>query len=336
MRGRGEWVVPGVKLIGVGHQQPARVVTNHELEQLVETSDEWITRRVGIRERRWASADEPLEWLAAQAARQALDYAGLTADEVDLVLVATCTAPQRSPNTACLVMNELGMTNHAPGIDINVVCAGFSYAVAMAQQAIAAGSAVTALVIGAERLIDVTDFTDRTTCVLTADGAGAVVLRASDENQVSDVVWGSTPQLGTAVRIGPADGGKFAQDGQTVFKWTTFELPKIAGQVIERSGHRPDQIAAIVLHQANLRIIEPLAGKLGCENAVVARDVVESGNTSAASIPIALSKLVREQNLPEGSPILLFGFGGGLSWSGQVVGAPPAPASLPAGTVEVD
>lgn len=319
----GEWTqVPGVKLIGVGHHQPRRVVTNHELEQLVDTSDEWITRRVGIRERRWAGDDEPLEFLASQAARNALDHAGLVPEEVDLVIVATCTAQTRSPNTATQVAAALGMTNNAPGIDINVVCAGFSYALAMAQQSIQAGAATTALVIGAERLTDVTDFTDRTTCVLTADGAGAVVLTASEQNQISPVLWGSVPQMGPAVRISPADGGKFAQDGRAVFKWTTFELPRIAAEVIERSEHQPSEIAAIVLHQANLRIIEPLASKIGCENAIVATDVVTSGNTSAASIPMALSKLLAENPLPEGAPILLFGFGGGLSYSGQVVGAP--------------
>jgi len=312
----------GSRLVSVGHFQPERVVPNSELEQMVETSDEWITRRVGIRERRWAGPDETVAVMATRAAQDALAKAGLTPDQVDLVMVATCSAVDRSPNTACRVALALGMTHSPPCIDINTACSGFPNALAMAQHAIAAGSATTALVIGAEKLTDFTDFTDRTTCVLTADGAGAFVVTADETEQISPVLWGAVPALGDAVRIQRDEHDKFAQNGQAVFRWTTFELPRIAKEVLDRAGIAPVDLGAIVLHQANLRIIEPLARKIGALNAVVATDVTESGNTSAASIPLALSKLQERDPLPGGTSVLLFAFGGGLTYAGQVVRIP--------------
>jgi 3-oxoacyl-[acyl-carrier-protein] synthase-3 len=176
-------------------------------------------------------------------------------------------------------------------------------------------------VIGVEKLSDFTDWTDRTTCVLIGDGAGAAVLVATDEPEIGPVVWGSVPEMSDAVRIEGRDG-KFAQEGQSVFRWTTTQLPVIARQVCEKGGVTPEELGGVVLHQANLRIIEPLAKRLGAVNAVVARDVIESGNTSAASIPIALSKLVERREIPAGAPVLLFGFGGGLSYAGQIIRCP--------------
>ncbi|MFX4273730.1 beta-ketoacyl-ACP synthase III [Propionibacteriaceae bacterium Y1685] len=313
----------GTRLLAVGHHQPARVVPNSELETMVDTNDEWIQRRVGIVERRWAGPDETVVTMGAEAARMALTKSGLAAGDIDMVIVATCTAQDRSPNTASQISLALGISGHA-ALDINVACSGFPHAIALAQQAIAVGSATNALVIGTEKLTDFTDFTDRTTCVLTADGAGAFVLSATEEEtQVSPVLWGSIPEMGSAVRISPDEhDNKFSQDGKAVFRWTTFELPEIARTVVERAELDPSELAAIVLHQANLRIITPLASKIGAEQAVVATDVTESGNTSAASIPMALSKLLSTTPLPPGAPILLFAFGGGLSYAGQVIGAP--------------
>lgn len=312
----------GSRLLSVGHFQPERVVPNTELEQMVETSDEWITRRVGIRERRWASPEESVDVLATRAAQDALHKAGLDAAEVDLVLVATCSALDRSPNMACRVALALGMEHNPAAVDVNAACSGFTHAVAFAQHAIACGSARTALVIGAEKLTDITDFTDRSTCVLTADGAGAFLLTADDREHLSPVLWGSVPEMGDAVRIQHSEGDKFAQNGAGVFRWTTFELPKIALEVVKRAGITPEDLGAIVLHQANLRIIEPLASKIGATNAIVATDITESGNTSAASVPLALSKLLERHPLPSGTPILLFAFGGGLTYAGMVVQAP--------------
>jgi 3-oxoacyl-[acyl-carrier-protein] synthase-3 len=223
---------------------------------------------------------------------------------------------------ASRVAARLGITGQPATIDINTACSGFPHSVAIAQHAIAAGASRTALVIGAEKLTDVTDFTDRTTCVLTADGAGAFLLTADPDEYISPVLWGCVPELGDAVRIERADNDKFAQNGRAVFRWTTFELPQIARDVLDRAKVAPEDLAAIVLHQANLRIIEPLAAKIGTVNAVVATDVTESGNTSAASIPLALSKLQEKDPLPSGAPVLLFAFGGGLAYAGQVVRMP--------------
>lgn len=312
----------GSRVVAVGHFQPERVVTNAELATMVETDDEWIQRRVGIRERRWAAPEETVDVMATRAAQDVLAKASMTADEVDMVIVATCSALDRSPNMSSRVALALGMGNHPVTIDVNTACSGFPHALAIAQHAIGAGANRTALVIGAEKLTDVTDFTDRTTCVLTADGAGAFLITADPDEHISPVLWGCVPELGDAVRIQRNEGDKFAQNGRAVFRWTTYELPQIARDVLDRAKVAPENLAAIVLHQANLRIIEPLAKQIGATNAVVATDVTESGNTSAASIPLALSKLLEKNPLPSGSPVLLFAFGGGLAYAGQVISAP--------------
>ncbi|WP_306326589.1 beta-ketoacyl-ACP synthase III [Streptomyces venezuelae] len=316
----------GTRIAALGHYQPAKVLTNRDLEKLVDTDDAWITSRVGIRTRHVAGPDEPVDELAAHAAGKALATAGLTADDIDLVLVATSTAIDRSPNTAARVAARLGMTSPAT-MDLNVVCAGFTHALATADHAVRAGGSRRALVIGADKMTDVTDWTDRTTCVLVGDGAGAAIVEAVDDEDtgqtpgIGPVLWGSVPEMGHAVRI-EGTPPRFAQEGQSVYRWATQQLPALARQACERSGIAPEELAGVVLHQANLRIIEPLAAKIGAVNAIVARDVVDSGNTSAASIPLALAKLVERGELPSGAPVLLFGFGGNLSYAGQVVRVP--------------
>ncbi|MFE0047442.1 beta-ketoacyl-ACP synthase III [Streptomyces albireticuli] len=310
----------GSRVLALGHYQPARVLTNDELAAMVDTSDEWIRSRVGIRTRRIAEPDETVASMATEAAGKALANSGLAADAIDLVLVATCTADDRSPNTAARVAAALGLGAPAT-MDVNVVCSGFTHALASADHAIRAGAARNALVIGVEKFTSVADWTDRTTCVLVGDGAGAAVVTASDEPGIGPVVWGSVPGMGHAVRI-EGSPSRFAQEGQSVYRWATTQLPPIARQVCERAGVEPEELAAVVLHQANLRIIEPVARKLGAVNAIVATDVTESGNTSAASIPLALSKLVARGEVPHGAPVLLFGFGGNLSYAGQVIRCP--------------
>ncbi|CAL9607814.1 beta-ketoacyl-ACP synthase III [Streptomyces sp. enrichment culture] len=310
----------GSRIAAVGHYQPARVLTNEELTGMVDTSDEWIRSRVGIRTRHIAGPDEPVDELAAHAAAKALAAAGLAPADIDLVLVATSTAVDRSPNTAARVAARLGIPRPA-AMDVNVVCAGFTHALATADHTVRAGAARRALVIGADKMSAVTDWSDRTTCVLVGDGAGAAVVEASEEPGIGPVLWGSVPEMGHAVRI-EGEPARFAQEGQSVYRWATQQLPPLARQACERAGLAPEELAAVVLHQANLRIIEPLAEKIGAVNAVVARDVVESGNTSAASIPLALSKLVERGAITTGDPVLLFGFGGNLSYAGQVVRCP--------------
>ncbi|MEZ0065163.1 3-oxoacyl-[acyl-carrier-protein] synthase-3 [Streptacidiphilus sp. MAP12-20] len=314
----------GSRIVALGHYQPSKVLTNEDLATLVDTSDEWITSRVGIRSRHLAAPDETVADMAARAAEKALAASGFDAESVDLVVVATCTAIDRSPNTAAQVAARLGVPAPA-AFDINTVCSGFSYALATADHALRAGAARRALVIGAEKMSDTVDWTDRTTCVIFADGAGAAILEATGPGEtpgVGPVVWGSDPSKGDAVRIDGWDP-TISQQGQTVFRWATTQIAPIALQACERAGVRPDELAAFVPHQANLRIIDAIAGKLGLsDSAVIARDVVESGNTSAASVPLALSKLVERGEIPSGAPVLLFGFGGGLAYAGQVVRCP--------------
>lgn len=313
----------GSRIAAVGHYQPAKILTNEDLAGMVDTSDEWIRSRVGIRTRHIAGPDEPVDELAAHAGAKAVAAAGLAPDAIDLVLVATSTAIDRSPNMAARVAARLGIPSPA-AMDINVVCAGFTHALATADHAVRAGGATRALVIGADKMSEVADWTDRTTCVLVGDGAGAAVVEAcgpGEEPGIGPVLWGSVPEMGNAVRI-EGTPPLFAQEGQSVYRWATTQLPPLARKACERAGLTPADLAAVVLHQANLRIIEPLAERIGAVNAVVARDVVNSGNTSAGSIPLALSKLVERGEIVHGDPVLLFGFGGNLSYAGQVIRCP--------------
>ncbi|MFD5892690.1 MULTISPECIES: beta-ketoacyl-ACP synthase III [unclassified Streptomyces] len=313
----------GTRIAALGHYQPAKVLTNDDLAGMVDTSDEWIRSRVGIKTRHVGGPDEPVDEMAAHAAAKALAAAGLTPADIDLVLVATSTAIDRSPNMAARVAARLSMGSPAV-MDLNVVCAGFTHALATADHAVRAGAATRALVIGADKMADIADWTDRSTCVLLGDGAGAAVVEAvrpGEEPGIGPVLWGSVPEMGNAVRI-EGTPPRFAQEGQSVYRWATTQLPPIARKVCERAGIAPEDLAAVVLHQANLRIIEPVAQKIGAVNAVIARDVVDSGNTSAASIPMALSKLVERGEVESGAPALLFGFGGNLSYAGQVIRCP--------------
>ncbi|MFE7188184.1 beta-ketoacyl-ACP synthase III [Kitasatospora sp. NPDC057541] len=316
--------MPGSRIIALGHHQPAKVLTNHDLARLVDTSDEWIRQRTGIVTRRIAE-NETVTDLAASAAGKALAAAGLAPEEIDLVVVATCTAMDRCPSIGTQVAGRLGIPA-AVGFDVNNGCAGFCTALATADHAVRAGAARYALVVGAERMSDVTDWTDRSTCVLLGDGAGAAILgpdtATAGRPGVGPVVWGSDPTKGHAVRLDDGWQPRFRQEGQTVYRWATTTLAPIAEEACRRAGLTPADLGAVVTHQANLRIIEALVDRLGAGGAVVARDVVESGNTSAASVPLALAKLVERGEVPTGAPALLLGFGGGLSWAGQVVRCP--------------
>ncbi|MDG4789034.1 ketoacyl-ACP synthase III [Micromonospora sp. WMMD1102] len=309
-------------MIALGHYQPSRVLSNDDLARIVDTNDTWIRERVGIATRRIADSETVAD-MAAAAADKALANSGLAASDIDLVVVATCSAVDRSPNTACRVAAKLGID--APGaFDVNTACSGFSYALATADHALRAGAARNAIVIGAEKLSDFVDWTDRSTCILFGDAAGAAVVTATGDDEpdgIGPVVWGSVPERSDAVRI---EGWRpyIQQEGQSVFRWATTALAPLALKACERAGVAPSEIAAFVPHQANLRIIEGIAKRLDMPQAVIAKDIVESGNTSAASVPLALSKLVERREVPSGAPVLLFGFGGGLTYAGQVVRCP--------------
>jgi 3-oxoacyl-[acyl-carrier-protein] synthase-3 len=306
----------------MGHYQPARVLTNHDLAEMVDTNDEWIRSRVGIESRRIADTETVAD-MAIAAAEKALASSGLAASDIDLIAVANCTSIDRCPNTASRIAARLGVIAPA-AYDLNTACSGFSYALATADHAIRASAARNALVVGAEKLSDFTDWTDRTTCVLFGDGAGAAVVTATEGDEqpgVGPVVWGSAPDKGDVLKI---EGWRpyVWQDGQAVFRWATTSLTEHALLACERAGVAPSEIAAFVPHQANGRIIDAMVRRLRLPNAIIVKDIVESGNTSAASVPLALSKLVERREVPSGAPVLLFGFGGGLTYAGQVIRCP--------------
>jgi 3-oxoacyl-[acyl-carrier-protein] synthase III len=313
----------GSRIVSLGHYQPSRVLTNDELAEMVETSDEWIRDRVGIVSRRIASGEETVADMAFAAAAKALAGSGLTAADIDMVAVATCSSVDRCPNVATRVAARLGIGAPA-AFDVNTACSGFSYGLAMADHAMRAGATRNAIIVGAEKLSDFTDWTDRATCIIFGDGAGAAVVSACGEDEspgVGPVVWGSAPERGDTVRI---EGWRpyIAQEGQAVFRWATTALAPLVLETCEKAGVELVDVAAFVAHQANGRIIDGLAKRLNLPNAVIAKDIVESGNTSSASIPLALSKLVERREVPSGAPVLLFGFGGGLTYAGQVVRCP--------------
>jgi 3-oxoacyl-[acyl-carrier-protein] synthase III len=310
----------GSRILAFGGYQPERVLTNDELATIVETNDEWIRSRVGIAERRVAGPEETTLDMAAHAAGKALAGAGISPDDIDLVLVATCTGESPIPNVSAQLAHRLGIP--APGaFDVNAACAGFCYALSVANDAIRSGSARNVLVAATEKLTAWTDWTDRSTCILFADGAGAAVVAPSDTPGVGPVVWGSDGEK--ADKIYCADRRSFiVQEGQAVFRWATTALHPVALEACRRAGVAPDELAAFVPHQANLRIIEAVARKLGASKAVVADDIVTAGNTSAASIPLALSRLVERGEIPSGAPVLLLGFGAGLTYAGQVITCP--------------
>ncbi|MGV9308355.1 MULTISPECIES: beta-ketoacyl-ACP synthase III [unclassified Nonomuraea] len=313
-------VAPGARILAFGHYQPTNIVTNDDLAKTMDTNDEWIQSRVGIKERRIAPANESEIDMAVQAGGKALAGSGLAAADIDLVIVATCTLESQIPNAAARVASRLGIA--APGaFDVNAACAGFCYALGAASAAVRSGQATNVLVVGTEKLSQWIDWTDRATAVIFADGAGAAVVTASDTPGIGPVVWGSAGDKYDAIIIKDRDSF-LHQEGQTVFRWATTALHPVAREACERAGVDPADLAAFVPHQANLRIIEAIARKIGADNAVIARDIVLAGNTSAASVPLALSRMIERGEVQSGQLALLLGFGAGLTYAGQVVEIP--------------
>jgi 3-oxoacyl-[acyl-carrier-protein] synthase III len=312
---------PGARIISFGGYQPAKVVTNDDLTATLDTTDEWIRSRVGIASRRIAGQDETVTDMAVAAGGKALAASGLEPGEIDLVVVATCTAEAPIPNVAASVGHRLGIP--APGgYDLNAACAGFCYALATASDAIRCGSARYALVVGSEKLSQWVDWTDRSTCIIFADGAGAAVVGpAEDGTGIGPVAWGTAGEHADKIYIRDRNAFLF-QEGQTVFRWATTSLKNVALRACERAGVCPRELDAFVPHQANLRIVEAIARQLGAPDAIVADDIVEAGNTSSASIPLALSRMIEQGKIRPGATVLLLGFGAGLSYAGQVITVP--------------
>lgn len=315
----------GARILGLGASQPEQIVTNADLAARgVATTDEWVRDRVGIVERRFARQDESLVDLGVDAGAKAVADAGLAPADIDAVLFATCTMPSFIPNAAGQAAERIGV-HAAPGFDINAACAGFCYGLGTASDMIRAGSAQHVLVIGAEKLSDWVDPMDRSTCIIFADGAGAAVLGAVGPGEppgIGPIAAGTAGDLVDTIVV--ADRNSFIrQEGQAVFRWATTKIAPVALRALELAGLTPADVDVLVPHQANLRIVEAIAKRLRAagarEDMVVADDIVHSGNTSSASIPIALDHMRAEGRVRSGDVALLIGFGAGLSYAGQAV-----------------
>jgi 3-oxoacyl-[acyl-carrier-protein] synthase-3 len=311
--------VTGARLLGVGEYRPARLVSNDELARRVDTSDEWIRARTGIRTRRVADADESVVAMGVAAGAKALAAAGVDAAGIDLVLAASCTLPSQIPGAGPEIAARLGAVT-AGAVDVNGGCAGFCYALGFAADAVRAGSARTVLVVASERLSDYTDWDDRSTCILFGDGSGAVVVGPAETDEIGPVAWGHDGTRPEAIAV-RRDDPFLRMDGQAVFRWAGALAPH-ARRACDLAGVDPADLAAFVPHQANLRIVDAIAKRLGATRAVVARDVVDAGNTSAASVPLALARMIECGELRRGDPVLMFGYGAGLTFAGQVVRCP--------------
>jgi len=314
------------KIIGTGSYLPAKVLTNFDLEKIVETSHDWIVTRSGIHERHVAADNELTSDLALQASLRAIETAGVSANEIDLVIVATTSPDQIFPSTACILQDKLGIKNCCAAFDMQAVCGGFVYALNTADLYIRGGQARTALVVGAEVLSRMLDWNDRTTCVLFGDGAGAVVLRASDTPGIvasklhADGSHRGMLKADGNVRNGEVQGDPFIKmDGKAVFKFAVKVLSEVVEEVLEENHLQGSDIAWLVPHQANIRIMEATAKKLGLSMDNVIVTVATHGNTSAASIPLALDVAVRDGRIKAGQNILLEAVGGGFTWGAVLI-----------------
>jgi 3-oxoacyl-[acyl-carrier-protein] synthase III len=329
------------QILSVGSYRPKRLVPNSEIVDLIESSDEWIQQRTGIVTRRFADESEQLLDMAIWAAEDALKNAKLTIDDIDTVIVATITFPFQAPSAATALLQRLGNPK-AAAFDINAACAGFCYAVSMAHDFIKAGTSKKVLVIGVEKITDFTDPADRATAFIFADGAGAVIIGESKEAGIGPVEWGSDADSRDAILMNPSwidvrdnesqltKAGiawpNISQEGQKVFRWAVFSMSKAALKALDSAGLTVNDIDAFIPHQANIRIIETMAKEMNIpEKVIIADDVRVNGNTSAASIPLAMDALLDQHPELHGKLALIIGYGAGLVYAGQVVKLPPKP-----------
>jgi 3-oxoacyl-[acyl-carrier-protein] synthase-3 len=303
------------KIIGTGSYLPAKVLTNFDLEKIVETTNDWIVSRSGIHERHIAADQEVCSDLALQASLSAIEAAGISAAEIDLVIVATSTPDKVFPSTACALQDKLGIKNRGAAFDMQAVCCGFIYALNTADLYIRSGQAKTALVVGAEVFSRILDWQDRNTCVLFGDGAGAVVLSASE---TPGIVAGKLHADGSQRGMLQADP-LITMDGQAVFKFAVKVLSEVVEEVLEDNHLSGSDIHWLIPHQANIRIMEATARKLGLSMENVIVTVAKHGNTSAASVPMALDIAVRDGRIKVGQNILLEAVGGGFTWGAVLI-----------------
>ena len=320
------------RITGIGGYRPRRVVTNQEICRTLDSNDEWIRRRSGIRTRRFADESETLPVMAAAAATKALAQAGLMAADVDCVIVATMSYLHQAPPLAPQVVGLLG-SSPAAAFDVSAACSGFSMALSLASDMVSAGTARRVVVAGAERMSDIVDPADRATAFLFGDGAGAVVVEAAGRPAISPVVWGSDPEgqhhidqpVSWSSFRDVGDGGLpyLRMSGPAVYRWAISTVPAVARRALAAAGLSTGDLAAVIPHQANLRICEAIAAALDLPAHVrLARDVVDMGNTSAASVPLAMERMLASGEVASGGLALLIGFGSGLGYAAQVVELP--------------
>lgn len=312
------------RIAGTGSYLPAKILTNAELESMVDTTDEWIFSRTGIRERHIAANNELTSDLGFEAAKQAIVAANIDPQSIDLILVATTTPDRVFPSTACLIQSQLGIKNNCPAFDVQAVCSGFVYALAVADSMIKSGSVKTALVIGSETMSRITDWTDRSNCILWGDGAGAVILQASKEAGIISThlhADGSYEKLlNVPSGVSKKDGEKtMKMEGNAVFKMAVNTLDQIVDETLLANNLQKGDIDWLVPHQANIRILQATAKKLNMSLDKVVVTVDKHGNTSAASIPLALDSAVRDGRIQRGNIILMEAFGGGFTWGSALI-----------------
>ena len=333
-------VMGNSRILSVGTYRPKRLVPNSEIVDRIDSTDEWIQQRTGIESRRFAGGDETVITMAKAACQMALTRAKLTMAEIDTVIVSTISYPFQAPSAATELINELGNPK-AAAFDISAACAGFCYGVGMASDLVRAGTATNVLVVGVEKLSDYTDPNDRATAFIFADGAGAVVIGQSDQPRIAQTIWGSDADSRDAITLTPAytdfrnnpDKGvsqlgwpNISQQGQTVFRWAVYEMSKAGIKALAAAGITADQLGAFIPHQANIRIIETMAKEMKLPDSVlIADDIRTNGNTSAASVPLAMDRLLEEHPEMHGKLALLIGYGAGLVYASQVVELPPQP-----------
>ena len=317
-------------ILGIGGYRPRRVVTNAEILENIDSSDEWIQTRSGIKERRWAEEDETVLAMSVSAAKKALDQAGIDPGQIGCVIVSTVTHLYQTPALATQVAVGIGAPT-AAAFDISAACAGFCYGVAMASDLVRGGSAKYVVAIGVERLSDLTDSMDRSTAFIFADGAGAAVVGPSDVAGIGPVVWGSdgTQHYVISQKTSwreASDAGEWPHlrmDGNPVFRWASFEMAKVAQQAMDAAGITADELDLFVPHQANMRITDAMFRALKLPDRVkVARDIARQGNSSAASIPLAIEAMIEDGDAKSGDTALIIGFGAGLVYAGQIITLP--------------
>lgn len=307
------------RIVGTGSYLPEKILSNADLEKMIDTTDEWIFTRTGIRERHIVAENEFTSDLAVKAALQAIEVAQISPNDIDLIIIATTTPDRTFPSTACLVQEKLGIRNNCPAFDIQAVCSGFVFALATADNFIKSGAAKRALVIGADSMSRITDWTDRGNCILWGDGSGAVVLEASDDVGVISTHLHANGSYADLLMVEKGVSNKsglntITMEGNAVFKVAVNTLDAIVDETLEANGMAKSDINWLVPHQANIRILQSTAKKLGMSMDQVVVTVDKHGNTSAASIPLALDVAVRDGRIKRGETILMEAFGGGFTW----------------------